>query len=218
MDLGPFYKKCWDIICCRKCRTRNASDEGGNASATDEGIQTHVSDVEGDTNRPSNFFLNMTRAEVLKWHIGGIKSLLCNADPDDIKDYELIHHRNCYGYLRIHGKGQLRKVSAIDGIRMAEYMKIYERKNLTKITFHDRAKLTQLTKNTLFCKSCYMPVDETHYRDELTSPFVALVDIISACFFPLGLIPLLLFLPFLIVYGLVVNCKRDQDNGQGESG
>ena len=43
----------------------------------------------------------------------------------------------------------------VDGIRMAEYMERYEKKNLTKIHHDDREKLTQLTSNTLFCRYCY---------------------------------------------------------------
>merc|ERR1711994_87782 len=123
----------------------------------------------------------MTRTEVLKWHLGALRALFScccskevNENENMSKDYMLIHHRNCYGYLVKHGtEGALRKVSAVDGIRMAEYMDRYEKKNLTKIHHHDRAKLTQLTSNTLFCRYCFQPIDETHYQSQLTSPFMA---------------------------------------------
>merc|ERR1719242_1755859 len=82
---------------------------------------------------------------------------------------------------------------------MAEYMRKYEEKNLVKINHHDRTKLTRLTSNTLFCRSCFAPINENNYEDELTSPFVALTDIISALLLPIALSPLLLILPILII-------------------
>lgn len=60
------------------------------------------------------------------------------------------------GYLVMHGGSkEMKKCYAVDGIRMAEYMERYEAKNLTKIHHKDRAKLTQLTSKTLFCRYCY---------------------------------------------------------------
>lgn len=89
------------------------------------------------------------------------------------------------------GKGKSR-FWAVDGIRMAgnnciflisskcnqsaycnvmicitEYMEKYEKKNLTKINYNDRARLTQLTSNTLFCRYCYQPIHEVHYQNEV---------------------------------------------------
>merc|ERR1712130_381691 len=127
------------------------------------------------------------------------------------------HHRNCYGYLVMHGGSkEMKKCYAVDGIRMAEYMERYEAKNLTKIHHKDRAKLTQLTSKTLFCRYCYQPIHEQRYEDELTSPIIALTDLLSAVFLPVGLIPLLLILPILMIYEEIVRWTRDDNEEKTE--
>ena len=121
---------------------------------------------------------------------------------------------------------------------MAEYMERYEDANLTKIHHRDRAKLTQLTRNTLFCRYCFQvcinfypafnmscgtkcililqPIHEKHYSTQLISPFMALTDGLSAFLLPIGLIPLVFILPILMIYEGVVHWARD-DNEQREA-
>merc|ERR1712228_693807 len=89
-------------------------------------------------------------------------------------------------------------------------MDIHERRFMTKINHNDRAKLTRLTSNTLFCRSCFAPIHEEKYNDELTSPFVALTDIISALLLPIALIPLLFILPILIMYEIFYRWAHDE--------
>merc|ERR1739844_451851 len=68
--------------------------------------------------------------------------------------YQNIHHRNCYGHLVVHGRKELRHICELDGIRMVEYLDEYEKfHSFAKINHYDRDQLTQLTRNTVFCRS-----------------------------------------------------------------
>merc|ERR1712228_1139835 len=103
------------------------------------------------------------------------------------------------------------KFSAVDGFRITDFMDRCEKANLTKINHHDRDKLIRLTSNTLFCRSCFLPIHERHYHNELVTPFVALTEIVSACFLPIAMIPLLLISPVLILYELIVRWISDDN-------
>ena len=248
IDLGPMWKKIGRICCC--CCGRSNDDDEEEKKTNDESTENN-GDVDGDKEEngkkntkeedkcePSKYFLSMTRMEVLKWHLGGLLSVFGYHSCLRPADYQLIHHRNCYGlflniflmndcsayshlmvnhglgYLVVHGTSRETKFChAVDGIRMAEYMERYEDANLTKIHHRDRAKLTQLTSNTLFCRYCFQPIHEKHYVNQLTSPFMALTDLLSAVVLPIGLIPLVFILPILMIYEGVVHWARD-DNEQ----
>ena len=92
---------------------------------------------------------------------------------------------------------------------MTEYFDRFEEDNGTNIHHRDRALLTSLTRNTLFCKSCFLPVHEKHYQRDLTSPFVALLDFLSTLLFPLALLPMLFILPVLMAYEYAINWAGD---------
>ena len=52
--------------------------------------------------------------------------------------------------------------------------------------------------------------------DQLTSPFMALTDFLSALWLPLGLVPLIFILPILILYELLVGWARDDNEEKKE--
>ena len=63
--------------------------------------------------------------------------------------------------------------------------------------------MKQLTANTLFCEFCYRPFLKERVRDELATPYMALLDYISAIIFvifPVVWIPLIVL--FLILAGI----------------
>ena len=59
----------------------------------------------------------------------------------------------------------------------------------------------------MICTMCF---------DQLASPFMALTDFLSICVLPIGLVPLVLILPFLIVYELLMGWARDDNEEKKE--
>eukprot|EP01084_Bolivina_argentea_P081002 146701_1 len=95
------------------------------------------------------------------------------------------------------------------GITMNQYLELYEQSARRQVKAADRRLFNQLTTNTLFCEYCYRPFSTKNIEKELTTPYIALLDIISALtfvFIPITWIPLiLLFSIFAIkdyVFGL----------------
>ena len=91
-------------------------------------------------------------------------------------------------------------------------MRLHEEATLSKIHHQDRALLTGLTAKTLFCRSCFQPIREDKYHEELTTPFMALLDVMSAMLLFVALMPMMTVLPFLIVYEVFVEWINDDND------
>jgi len=181
--------------CCR--REKPKASDGGDGGDGAKGEHSPGCSA-------STFFQEMKRREVLSWHCESI----------GFGKYQRIHHKNCYGYLIVHGKRSkdLRNFFTVDGIRMAEYIRRFEDKNLSKIHHEDRALLAQLSSDILFCRSCFKPFREDRVEDELVSPIVALMDLISAALLPIALLPLIIILVPLIIFERVMSWTEDDND------
>ena len=83
---------------------------------------------------------------------------------------------------------------------MSEYCERYEIKTRHKTDIKDKKLLKQLTSNTLFCQHCYKPFLKQNIKNELTTPYMALIDLISAVTFviiPIAWITLILLFSIL---------------------
>ena len=114
-----------------------------------------------------------------------------------------------------------------------QYMERFEKSFGTKIHHDDRAQLNQLTSSTLFCRSvwplrstlsviagtfcdgqCFQPINEERFEEELTSPFIALTDIISVGLLPIALLLLvIILLPIVFILPLLpIKWSQDEDD------
>merc|ERR1712130_851706 len=101
------------------------------------------------------------------------------------------------------------------GITMSQYCERYENKRRQNIETKDKQLLKQLTVNTLFCEFCYRPFLKDKVHEELTTPYVALLDYISAIIFvifPIAWIPLILLFSILAAKDWISRkCKDNKD-------
>ena len=120
-DLSPFWRKigriwhksgriCHKIgrICRCKCGSAEVDDpeeakkdksKEEDANKSTEGNGAGAEKKKAVYCKPSNYFLKMTRGEVLKWHLGGLLSIFrCRGVT---KDYQLIHHRYMFWFILI---------------------------------------------------------------------------------------------------------------------
>jgi len=218
LGIKGMCRRAKDTVCCAKADDGESDDAD---SASTDGAESGDGE-QGEAMEPSTYFLSMTRTEVVQWHLGGLRAMIscCRCCPEQKPStepnakYKKIHHKNCYGYLLVHGRGPLRTVSAVDGIRMAEYMERFEKSFGTKIHHDDRAQLNQLTSSTLFCRSCFQPINEERFEEELTSPFIALTDIISVGLLPIALLLLvIILLPIVFILPLLpIKWSQDEDD------
>ena len=101
-----------------------------------------------------------------------------------LKDWK-IHHKTCYGCMIISkrlGTDDLHHSEkyAIDGITMTQIMDKYKQKN---IDTEDKALLKQLTTDISFCSYCYKPYLPNELCNELITPFMTLLDLVSGLTF-----------------------------------
>merc|ERR1712129_50814 len=98
-----------------------------------------------------------------------------------------VHHKACRGILVIdseatrdadHGR-------TLKGVTMSDYLERYEDHNRRQIESKDKQLLKRLTPNTLFCSSCFKPLLIDDFERELISPYVALLEYVSALTFVL---------------------------------
>ena len=152
--------------------------------------------VNATGNRASNYFLNMSRAQVLKWFLLRLFPRFVNEE-----DIKRIHHRACYGYLIMHGKNKSKSLHAVNGMSMTDYMDKFQRKHNKNINQYDKARLKHLTPNALFCGYCGQPYSANNYEDELASPEMALLDLLSAITFSVVVyVPLIIGLGVLTIF------------------
>eukprot|EP01084_Bolivina_argentea_P148295 259303_1 len=161
------------------------------------------------------YFELMNRRDIFIWYTGCILDFLLNIIIlgtmfvggykwfHKIKQWNKkttriqIHHRNCYGDIKIISKD--RKL-AVNGITMSQYFDVYEQHKKRYISRQDRITLNRLTANTLFCPHCYQSFiynedNKNKIEDELVTPFIPLFDYISALMFvfiPIAWIPILI--------------------------
>ena len=87
---------------------------------------------------------------------------------------------------------------------MSQYIERYEQKRRLRINSNNQQLLKQLSSNTLFCKYCFQPFPKyDHIKTVLTTPYEALLDLISAVTFvviPIIWIPLILLFAILAVF------------------
>ena len=104
-------------------------------------------------------------------------------------------------------------------VNRSQYIERYEQKRRQRIESKDKQLLKQLTSNTRFCKYCYQPFscDDEHIRRELTTPYMALLDLMSAIIFviiPIIWIPLILL--FCILAGWDYCVGRANGDGRDD--
>ena len=99
-----------------------------------------------------------------------------------------------------------RKSKIFKGLTMSQYFEIYERKRRQKLKSEDRQLLKELTRNTLFCEHCYQPFSTSNINEEFTTPFIVLLDYISAISFVLVLTPVMLIFAFLALVNKIRKC------------
>ena len=130
------------------------------------------------------------------------------------------HHKACYGPLiLLRTSRQNADNETYRGITISEYCQRYEKKRKQKIEAKDKQLLKQLAPSTLFCEWCFRPFVEENVYDELTTPYLAALDYISAVLFvavPIVWIPLILLFTFAaFMEWLLSQCggsrKRDDD-------
>eukprot|EP01084_Bolivina_argentea_P022070 40994_1 len=131
-----------------------------------------------------------TRVDILKWYF---IAWWYDWIKIDGKYSWRIHHKSCYAELVIQN-GTFRM---FQGFEMSEYCRRYEDVRRQKIRSKDKKLLKQLSPDTLFCKYCVRPYSKanSNFKDELTTPFIGLLDIISAITFiilPIAWIPIIL--------------------------
>ena len=128
------------------------------------------------------------------------------------------HHKSCYGSMILQTDQQQKNnnIETYDGIPMSKYCDRYELKRRQKIEIKDKQLLIQLTPNTLFCKYCYRPFvpdDNDDMYNQLTTPYMALLDYISAvCFVAIPIV----WIPLILLFGILAVIKWITDLCQGD--
>ena len=89
-DLRSFCRKWKGKLCCSNGQRDLQQEHGVKAVSRERQSEASV------------YFLSMTRADVLRWHLGAFVSMFsccrCKGCQDyEVKHYKKIHHRNCYG-------------------------------------------------------------------------------------------------------------------------
>eukprot|EP01083_Nonionella_stella_P013248 37330_1 len=133
-----------------------------------------------------------------------------------LKDWK-IHHKPCYGVMIMSRRldPQQPEKYALRGITMSQLMEQYTQQNIDR---KDKALLKRLTTKNLFCAYCYRPYLPEELHSELITPFMALLDLMSAVTFilvPVAWIPLISlfgFFAFLQCIGGWCSTKRDDSN------
>ena len=152
----------------------------------------------------SNYFLTMSRGQVCQWFFGrAVRWIPFCRDSISKENCGNIHHKRCYGVMIVHGKDKSKSLHAVSGMSMTDYIDKFQSKHNQDLDPKDKAKLKQLTPNTLFCSHCFQPFSVSDYEDELTSPAIALLDMLSAVTFvmvPIAYIPLVIALAILSIY------------------
>ena len=139
-------------------------------------------------------------------------------DENGFNSYWKIHHKACYGVLVLHtNEDDINSAGSqtFKGFTMSQYCERFETKHRQKIEIKDKQLLKQLTANTLFCEFCYRPfLKDKAVEEELTTPYVALLDYISAITFvliPIAWLPLIvLFTIFSFIDYIRKGSKRVQ--------
>ena len=108
-DFGSIWRKLGRVCCCcfycfgycsdgdveEKTKTEDGTIDETHSGAEHETYVDSTKKENAEKCEASEYFLSMSRQEVLKWHLGGLLSLFrCGTLRDS---YQLIHHRNCYG-------------------------------------------------------------------------------------------------------------------------
>eukprot|EP01084_Bolivina_argentea_P150325 262530_1 len=160
---------------------------------------------------------DLTRSDLLWWYFIAWWSNDSYAHSTSInqtyKNWKSLH-KGCYGtLLDVHDE------FTIMGINMLNYLDRYEKTQKYKVETNDKKLLKALTKDTLFCECCFKPFLQEHYRDELASPFTALLDILSAIMFvvfPISLIPLLILFGVMALVDYAFDSLKISDNDEDD--
>ena len=138
-------------------------------------------------------------ADVLKfyflgWYYDWIKQVDVE-NEEDIKNYWRFHHKACYGVWELNTNK--REDGIYKGVTISNYFDKYETKRRQKLQLKSRQLLKQLTKNTLFCEHCYRPFLKERCQQELTTSYIAMLDLISAIVFVV--VPIIWF-PLILLF------------------
>ena len=199
------YLKNFRFWCCRTNTTNK--DHNGEADKS-KNKTVEIGKLE--------YFASMNRKQAFIWYrnqmLNGIMIIfdmiasltLCIADGilpgvnHKRFDRVLIHHKGCYGCIKIFSNENKSNEYVMDGITMSTYFGIYEEHKKSSITRQDRITLTRLTSKTLFCSKCYQAFlisDPEELEKELVTPIVPLLDFVSSItfvIFPIAWIPLII--------------------------
>eukprot|EP01084_Bolivina_argentea_P247463 414012_1 len=174
------------------------------------------------------------RSDILEWYFVApyfdwIRPMIKHGDKktknnEDILKNDLdwrIFHKACYGYLIAQPDSDdenRENIGTIAGLTMEQYFGKYEKKRRQKLKSDVKTIFKQLTTNVLFCECCYRSFSKDNIRNELTTPYIALLDIVSAITFvliPIAWIPLILIFSIFALkdafFGNTDNNSDDDD-------
>lgn len=171
-----------------------------------------------------------TRWNILQWYLiawwyDWIKDKKEDKKEQNQSSYWRIHHKACYGcliYDNGHNDNQIDtklRTETYRGITMTEYLERYERKRKQKIEPKDKQLLKRLTPNTLFCEYCYRPFLRDDVKKELTTSYIALLDLVSAIMFvifPVAWIPLIILFFILAVIDYIFGSFEQDSNDENQ--
>eukprot|EP01084_Bolivina_argentea_P276442 471691_1 len=142
------------------------------------------------------------RSDILEWYFISWYYDWCKNVENDLEilkndlDWR-IFHKACYGYIIVQPDSDsdiLKDEYTITGLSMEQYFKRYEKHRRQKLKTSVKRVMKQLATDTLFCECCYRSFSKDNIRNELTTPYIALLDIVSAIsfvIFPVAWIPLI---------------------------
>ncbi len=157
------------------------------------------------------------RSDILEWYfVAWFYDWIKQAETDEeILKNDLdwkIFHKACYGHIIVQSDSEKNEY-AIVGITMEKYLNRHEKHKKQKLKTSVKRVLKQLTSNVLFCECCYRSFSKDNIRNELTTPYIALLDIISAILFvliPIAWIPLILIFSIFAFKDAYANSKQSQ--------
>merc|ERR1712228_4335 len=153
------------------------------------------------------------------------------------KEHWRILHKGCYGHILVEAEGKKKRnqqmsmhstrslhetdmvsnAANLRAITMSQLMTQFENYG-SKFDVEDSALLKQLTSTeTLFCEFCNRPIlsSAEYLIDALTTPYAALIDLLSAfvfIFIPIAWLALIVVLGVFCIFDGIGNCFEQKDD------
>eukprot|EP01084_Bolivina_argentea_P142248 249910_1 len=172
-----YFWKCYCCCCPKTC--------SGSVMRVDANVYVNHETRQSDT---YNLF---TRKNTMKYH------LLTFCNRFQIKSFHQ-YHKSCYAQLlTLEGTKQKRldrDANSFHAIDMTGYLNLYKK----RLDPNDIKLLKEATTDVLFCKVCYKAFDPKQSIYELSTPFGALVELISIYSYVI-----IFYIPLLVIYSLI---------------